>query len=136
MLQGRNHCPERQLSTSIVSDGCSCEYAESIYRIESSILEHLEIEEDKAPIIYLELYREQWMMIGGLSADAVHVLDERAKVVGRDASPVARSKKCDTITIGEALEGTTLSEVRDKPVEKGDAAAIQAADVRATGASK
>ncbi|KAK1359741.1 17.3 kDa class II heat shock protein-like [Heracleum sosnowskyi] len=57
------------------------------------------------------------------------------EVVGGDASPVARSKKCDTITIGEALEGTTLLEV-NKPVEKGDAAAIQAAKARATGAAK
>jgi Seed maturation protein len=36
------------------------------------------------------------------------------------------------ITIGEALEATALT-AGDKPVEKSDAAAIQAAEVRATG---
>lgn len=37
-----------------------------------------------------------------------------------------------TITIGEALEATALS-VGDKPVDQGDAAAIQAAEARAGG---
>lgn len=38
----------------------------------------------------------------------------------------------DKITIGEALEGSTLP-VPNKPVDQGDAAAIRAAEVRATG---
>lgn len=38
----------------------------------------------------------------------------------------------DAITIGEALEATAIS-AGDKPVDAGDAAAIQAAEVRATG---
>ncbi|KAL8100803.1 hypothetical protein AgCh_032880 [Apium graveolens] len=60
------------------------------------------------------------------------------QVVEGDAnmSPVAGSKDIDTITIGEALEATALSEAGDKPVEKSDAAAIQAAEVRATGSSQ
>lgn len=37
------------------------------------------------------------------------------------------------ITIGEALEATVLTEAGKKPVEWSDAAAIQAAEVRATG---
>ncbi|KAK1352651.1 Late embryogenesis abundant protein D-34 [Heracleum sosnowskyi] len=69
-----------------------------------------------------------------------HVIAESVggQVVGGDAnmSPVAGSKECDTITIGEALEATALSEAGDKPVEKSDAAAIQAAEVRATGSSQ
>ena len=39
----------------------------------------------------------------------------------------------DAITIGEALEATAISPAGDKPVELSDAAAIQAAEVRATG---
>lgn len=38
----------------------------------------------------------------------------------------------DAVTIGEALEATALS-AGDKPVDQSDAAAIQAAEVRATG---
>lgn len=38
----------------------------------------------------------------------------------------------DHITIGEALEATAIS-AGDKPVDQSDAAAIQAAEVRATG---
>lgn len=38
----------------------------------------------------------------------------------------------DAITIGEALEATAIS-AGDKPIDKSDAAAIQAAEVRATG---
>lgn len=41
----------------------------------------------------------------------------------------------DTVTIGEALEVTALS-LGDKPVDRKDAAAIQAAETRATGDSK
>lgn len=41
----------------------------------------------------------------------------------------------DAITIGEALEATALS-AGDKPVDQSDAAAIQAAEMRATGNSE
>lgn len=37
----------------------------------------------------------------------------------------------DAVTIGEALEATALS-AGDKPVDQSDAAAIQAAEIRAT----
>lgn len=69
-----------------------------------------------------------------------HVIAESVggQVVEGDTnmSPVAGSKEGDAITIGEALEATALSEAGDKPVEKSDAAAIQAAEVRATGSSQ
>lgn len=38
----------------------------------------------------------------------------------------------DAVTIGEALEATALS-AGDKPIDQSDTAAIQAAEVRATG---
>lgn len=47
-----------------------------------------------------------------------------------DSSPP--SAQADAVTIGEALEATALS-AGDKPVDQSDAAAIQAAEVRATG---
>ena len=39
----------------------------------------------------------------------------------------------DAITIGEALEASALTRGGDKPVDQSDAAAIQAAEMRATG---
>ncbi|XP_057425328.1 late embryogenesis abundant protein D-34-like [Lotus japonicus] len=39
----------------------------------------------------------------------------------------------DSITIGEALEASALSPAGDKPLDQSDAAAIQAAEMRATG---
>ncbi|EOA38593.1 hypothetical protein CARUB_v10010425mg [Capsella rubella] len=47
---------------------------------------------------------------------------------------VATMGSLDTVTIGEALEATALS-LGDKPVDRKDAAAIQAAETRATGES-
>ncbi|KAL5541557.1 hypothetical protein UlMin_009267 [Ulmus minor] len=49
-------------------------------------------------------------------------------------TPVAQSIVLSTITIGEALEASAKS-VGNKPVEQSDAAAIQAAEVRATGSN-
>lgn len=46
-------------------------------------------------------------------------------------SPGATLDK-DSITIGEALEASAIS-AGDKPIDQSDAAAIQAAEVRATG---
>ncbi|KAG7591020.1 Late embryogenesis abundant protein SMP subgroup [Arabidopsis thaliana x Arabidopsis arenosa] len=48
---------------------------------------------------------------------------------------VATMGSVDTVTIGEALEATALS-LGDKPVDRKDAAAIQAAETRATGECK
>ncbi|KAK4482282.1 hypothetical protein RD792_009434 [Penstemon davidsonii] len=48
------------------------------------------------------------------------------------ASPPASAQDPDAITIGEALEATALS-AGDKPIDASDAAAIQAAEIRATG---
>ncbi|CAM8988025.1 unnamed protein product [Rhodiola kirilowii] len=47
-------------------------------------------------------------------------------------SPVSAEDRDDVITIGEALEVTTMS-AGDKVVDQSDAAAIQAAEARATG---
>ncbi|XP_076932162.1 late embryogenesis abundant protein D-34-like [Bidens hawaiensis] len=48
------------------------------------------------------------------------------------SSAVRKSSEDDLVTIGEALETAALS-ASEKPVEQSDAAAIQAAEVRATG---
>lgn len=45
---------------------------------------------------------------------------------------VTQSRNSSKVTIGEALEAVALT-AGDKPVEQSDAAAIQAAEVRATG---
>ncbi|KAI3460892.1 hypothetical protein Pfo_017555 [Paulownia fortunei] len=61
------------------------------------------------------------------------------QVVGRYGRPTevkmtnpASALESDAITIGEALEATALS-AGNKPIDESDAAAIQAAEVRATG---
>ncbi|KAG2305535.1 hypothetical protein Bca4012_059573 [Brassica carinata] len=51
---------------------------------------------------------------------------------GQDEGEVNQKKPEGTITIGEALEAAVLT-AGNKPVEWSDAAAIQAAEVRATG---
>ncbi|KAL6208619.1 hypothetical protein ACLB2K_019568 [Fragaria x ananassa] len=51
------------------------------------------------------------------------------------ASSAAVVLEHDAITIGEALEATALS-AGDKPIDQSDAAAIQAAEMRATGSSE
>lgn len=51
------------------------------------------------------------------------------------ASPAAVVLEDDAITIGEALEATALS-AGDKQIDQSDAAAIQAAEMRATGSSE
>ncbi|CAK7346564.1 unnamed protein product [Dovyalis caffra] len=48
-------------------------------------------------------------------------------------TPLGLAPDQDAITIGEALEATALSAAGNKPVDHSDAAAIQAAEVRATG---
>lgn len=49
-----------------------------------------------------------------------------------ERSPTNINLDADVVTIGEALEVAALS-AGDKPVDESDAAAIQAAEVRATG---
>ncbi|KAI4349495.1 hypothetical protein L6164_010078 [Bauhinia variegata] len=48
----------------------------------------------------------------------------------------ARALDRDAITVGEALEASAVSVAGDKPVDQSDAAAIQAAGVRATGSDE
>ncbi|XP_021907619.1 late embryogenesis abundant protein D-34-like [Carica papaya] len=50
-------------------------------------------------------------------------------------SPITATNR-EAITIGEALEATALSGAGDKPVDRTDAAAIMAAEMRATGGSE
>ncbi|GMY16689.1 late embryogenesis abundant protein D-34 [Fagus crenata] len=63
------------------------------------------------------------------------------QVVGRYVTPDVALRNAgsvlsrDAITIGEALEATALS-IGDKPIDQSDAAAIQAAEMRATGTNE
>lgn len=63
------------------------------------------------------------------------------QVVGRYVTPDVPLRNArsvlsrDAITIGEALEATALS-IGDKPIDQSDAAAIQAAEMRATGTNE
>ncbi|XP_021853558.2 late embryogenesis abundant protein D-34-like [Spinacia oleracea] len=60
-------------------------------------------------------------------------IQPRAVVQGEEAKgSVTQSRNSSKVTIGEALEAVALT-AGDKPVEQSDAAAIQAAEVRATG---
>lgn len=52
-----------------------------------------------------------------------------------DAGTPGGALNREAITIGEALEASTLS-AGDKPLEQSDTAAIQAAEVRATGSNE
>ena len=65
--------------------------------------------------------------------------DDEARKQGAGSSnpgpKIVTMGSVDTVTIGEALEVTALS-LGDKPVDRKDAAAIQAAETRATGDSK
>ncbi|KAM0015890.1 putative Late embryogenesis abundant protein, SMP subgroup [Helianthus debilis subsp. tardiflorus] len=66
-----------------------------------------------------------------------HVTVSDAEVVGQYVHPTSAPVSLknggeDLVTIGEALEAAGLS-AAEKPVEQSDAAAIQAAEVRATG---
>ncbi|XP_062021268.1 late embryogenesis abundant protein D-34-like [Rosa rugosa] len=78
-----------------------------------------------------------------INLDGNKVITERVagQVVGQyvepppGASPAAVVLEHDAITIGEAFEATALS-AGDKSVDQSDAAAIQAAEMRATGCSE
>ncbi|KAL3827968.1 hypothetical protein ACJIZ3_016770 [Penstemon smallii] len=60
------------------------------------------------------------------------VVGQRYGVPAASPPPPASAQDPDAITIGEALEATALS-AGDKPIDASDAAAIQAAETRATG---
>ncbi|KAK9086833.1 hypothetical protein Syun_029227 [Stephania yunnanensis] len=62
------------------------------------------------------------------------VVDEHSRLIPVVARSPVKALDRDAITIGEALEATALM-AGDKPVEVSDAAAIQAAEVRAAGTS-
>ncbi|KAL3648825.1 hypothetical protein CASFOL_005228 [Castilleja foliolosa] len=61
-----------------------------------------------------------------------HVVGQYGRPTDVKMSEPGSALEADAITIGEALEATALS-AGDKPVDASDAAAIQAAEVRATG---
>ncbi|KFK42672.1 hypothetical protein AALP_AA1G024900 [Arabis alpina] len=63
------------------------------------------------------------------------VRDQGASTSQPNDPTVVTMGSVDTVTIGEALEATALS-FGDKPVDRQDAAAIQAAETRATGEFK
>ncbi|PWA39982.1 seed maturation protein [Artemisia annua] len=86
---------------------------------------------------------DQGVAISDAEVCGQHVITESVggQVVGQfvhpDASPVPRpvpvgTKDDDQVTIGEALEAAAIS-AGEKPIEQSDAAAIQAAEIRATG---
>ncbi|MQM09919.1 hypothetical protein Taro_042800, partial [Colocasia esculenta] len=68
-------------------------------------------------------------VVGGFTAPGP--LDTGAPVTGSPAATRAR----DVVTVGEALEAAALSAV-NKPVDRRDAAAVQAAEMMATGLSE
>ncbi|KAK9945282.1 hypothetical protein M0R45_010804 [Rubus argutus] len=76
-----------------------------------------------------------------INLDGNIVVTERVagQVVGQYVEPLLPGGPAvldeDAITIGEALEATALS-AGDKPVDQSDAAAIEAAEMRATGSSE
>ncbi|XP_056158401.1 late embryogenesis abundant protein D-34-like [Syzygium oleosum] len=84
--------------------------------------------------------RDQGMTISQANIGGRRVVSEAVggQVVGGYVQPAVDTGKPggalnrDAITIGEALEASALS-AGDKPMEHSDAAAIQAAEVRATG---
>lgn len=87
-----------------------------------------------------DISREQGITVAETVIDGKHVIVEAIgdQIVCQYEQPEipARSTRavfdCDSVTIGEALEATALS-LGDKPVDQSDAAAIHAAEVRASG---
>ncbi|KAL8513614.1 hypothetical protein ACS0TY_012915 [Phlomoides rotata] len=71
-------------------------------------------------------YRMITESIGG------QVIGQFGEQVGEKMTDLTSAAGPDTVTVGEALEATALS-AGDKAVDEGDAAAIQAAEIRATG---
>ncbi|MED6159779.1 hypothetical protein PIB30_045383 [Stylosanthes scabra] len=85
--------------------------------------------------------RDEGITVSDSKIGTTRVITESVgkQVVGQFVEPHVPTKTPgsaldrDTITIGEALEATALAPTGDKPVDQSDAAAIQAAEMRATG---
>ncbi|WVY98623.1 hypothetical protein V8G54_030774 [Vigna mungo] len=85
--------------------------------------------------------KEQGVSVSEGKVDGQRVITESVgrHVVGQFVEPEipmktpASAQERDAITIGEALEATAVAGAGDKPVDESDAAAIQVAEMRATG---
>ncbi|XP_043691179.1 late embryogenesis abundant protein D-34-like [Telopea speciosissima] len=84
---------------------------------------------------------EQGVSVAEIQVSGVRIISESVagQVVGQYVQPQPVPQRSpvsvlenDSVTIGEALEASALT-AGEKPVDKSDAAAIQAAEVRATG---
>nr|KYP43330.1 hypothetical protein KK1_035233 [Cajanus cajan] len=88
-----------------------------------------------------DVAREQGVSVSETKVGGGRVITESVgrHVVGQFVEPdvpmhtPATALEKDAVTIGEALEASALTEAGDKAVEESDAAAIQAAEMRATG---
>ncbi|KAM7501352.1 hypothetical protein LguiB_000256 [Lonicera macranthoides] len=102
------------------------------------------VNERRGVVSHCESTKDQGVTISEAEVAGHRIITEaiNGEVVGqyiwpgpvRMTSPASVLNK-DAITIGEALEATALS-AGDKPVDQSDAAAIQAAEIRATGHNK
>ncbi|KAK7393522.1 hypothetical protein VNO78_22080 [Psophocarpus tetragonolobus] len=85
--------------------------------------------------------RDQGVSVSETKVDGNRVITESVgkHVVGQFVEPdvpistPGAALDRDAITIGEALEASAVAGASDKPVDESDAAAIQAAEIRATG---
>ncbi|KAL7226612.1 hypothetical protein ACSBR1_021667 [Camellia fascicularis] len=94
---------------------------------------------------YTDVAREQGVTVTETVIGPRHIITETVadQVVGQytqpgtgqGRSPAAPVINRDAITIGEALEASALS-AGNKPVDQSDAAAIQAAEMKATGSNE
>lgn len=88
-----------------------------------------------------DVVRNKGLSVSQTKVGATRVITEAVgqQVVGQFVEPDVPMRDPglalypDAITVGEALEASALSEAGDKPVDQSDAAAIQAAEMRATG---
>lgn len=88
-----------------------------------------------------DVARDQGMSVSETKVGANRVITECVgrQVVGQFVEPdvpmatPGSALDRDAITIGEALEASALTQAGDKPVDQSDAAAIQAAEMKATG---
>ncbi|TKY52636.1 Late embryogenesis abundant protein D-34 [Spatholobus suberectus] len=88
-----------------------------------------------------DVAREQGVSVSETKVDGNRVVTESVgrHVVGQFVEPDVPANtpgtalERDAITVGEALEASALAGAGDKPVDQSDAAAIQAAEMRAPG---
>ncbi|XP_054799724.1 late embryogenesis abundant protein D-34 [Prosopis cineraria] len=88
-----------------------------------------------------DVVRNQGLSVSEKKVGAIRIITEAVgqEVVGQFVEPDVPMRDPglalypDAITMGEALEASALSEAGDKPMDQSDAAAIQAAEMRATG---